>query len=71
MKKEFVDFLYDLRNIVQDEIDRLYELNKQSKNGNCQDCGDETEAELRTRRSQIQGLNQTIEKYFETHTKNI
>lgn len=71
MKKEFIDYLYELRGLIQADIDRLVELNKQPKDGNCQGCGDETQAELRTRRSQIGSVNETIEKYFETHTKNI
>lgn len=71
MKKEFIDYLYELRGLIQADIDRLAELNRQHKDGNCQGCGDETQAELRTRRSQIGSVNETIEKYFETHTKNI
>ena len=71
MKKEFIDYLYELRGLIQADIDRLVELNKQPKDSNCQGCGNETQAELRTRRSQIGSVNETIEKYFETHTKNI
>ena len=71
MKKEFIDYLYELKGLIQADIDRLAELNKQPKDGNCQECGDEIQAELRTRRSQIGSVNETIEKYFETHTKNI
>lgn len=71
MKKEFIDYLYELRGLIQADIDRLVELNKQPKDCNCQGCGDETQAELRTHRSQIGSVNETIEKYFETHTKNI
>lgn len=71
MKKEFIDYLYELRGSVQADIDRLVELNKQPRDGNCEDCGFEPEAELRTRRSQIGSINKTIEKYFETHSKSI
>jgi hypothetical protein len=71
MKKEFIDYLYELRGLIQSDIDRLVELNKQPKDGNCQGCGDELQAELRTRRSQISSVNETIEKYFKTHTKDI
>lgn len=71
MKKEFIDYLYELRGLIQSDIDRLVELNNQTKDGKCQGCGDETQAELRTRRSQIGSVNETIEKYFEAHTKNI
>ena len=69
MKKEFVDYLYELRALVQLDIDRLVELNKQPRDGNCEGCGSEIRAELRTRRSQIGSINGTIEKYFNTHTK--
>jgi len=71
MKKEFIDYLYELRGLIQADIDRLVELNKQPKDGKCEGCGDKIQAELRTRRSQIGSVNETIEKYFEMHTKNI
>ena len=71
MKKEFIDYLYELRGLIQADIDRLVKLNNQPKDGNCQGCGDEIQAELRTRRSQIGSVNDTISKYFETHSKNI
>jgi hypothetical protein len=70
MKKEFIDYMYELRWLIQTDINRLVELNKQPRDGNCQGCGDEVQTELRTRRSQIGSVNETIEKYFETHTKN-
>jgi hypothetical protein len=69
MKKEFIDFMYELRSSIQADIDRLFELRKQPKDAKCEGCGDEVMAELRTRRSQIGSLNDTIEKYFEIHTK--
>lgn len=67
MKKEFIDFMYELRSLIQSDIDRLYELTKQIETKET----DVVQAELRTRRSQIQSLNKTIEKYFETHSKPI
>lgn len=67
MKKEFIDYLYELRGSIQADIDRLVELNKQPRDGECDGCGDIIQAELRTRRSQIGSVNETIEKYFETH----
>lgn len=67
MKKEFIDFMYELRSLIQSEIDRLYDLTKQIETKET----DVIQAELRTRRSQIQSLNKTIEKYFETHSKPI
>jgi transcription elongation factor Elf1 len=71
MKKQFIDYLYELRASVQNDIDRLVELNKLTRNADCKDCGDEIQAELRTRRSQIGSINETIEKYFETHSRNL
>lgn len=65
MKKEFIDYMYELRASVQEDIDNLVELLKQIETVKTV----EYEAELRTRRSQIQGVNRTIEKYFEIHTK--
>ena len=70
MKKEFIDYMYELRSLIQADIDRLVEARKNPRDGKCEGCGDEQEAELRTRRSQIGSLNQTIEKYFETHSIN-
>jgi len=67
MKKEFIDFMYELRSLIQSDIDRLYDLTKQIETKET----DVIQAELRTRRSQIQSLNKTIEKYFETHSKPI
>lgn len=72
MKKEFIDYLYELRWMIQSEINRLVELNNSTvRDAKCKDCGDEIRTELNMRRIQIQSVNQTIEKYFETHTKNI
>ena len=59
--------MYELRSLIQSDIDRLYELTKQIETKET----DVVQAELRTRRSQIQSLNKTIEKYFETHSKPI
>ena len=67
MKKEFIDFMYEQRSLIQEDIDRLAIL--------CEDPPyepsdyNETMAELRTRRSQIQSLNATIQKYFDIHAK--
>ena len=69
MKKEFIDYLYELRAFVQTDINRLVELGKVPKDAKCQGCGDEIQAELRTRRSQISSVNETIERYLEIHGK--
>lgn len=71
MKKEFLDFLYEQRALVQADIDRIVEIKKQPLDANDKGRYEEIQAEERTRRSQIQGINKTIEKYLETHTKNI
>jgi len=70
MKKEFLDYLYELRALVQLDIDRLAEIGKQPKSPEMIGS-DENMTELRTRRSQIQSVNQTIEKYIDTHSKSI
>ena len=65
MKKEFLDYLYELRGLVIMDIDKLVTITRQPTDD---DYGHrETEAELRTRRSQIEGINKTIEKYLEIH----
>lgn len=68
MKKEFIDYLYELRALVQADIDRLNESLKMPFNEDSTDI--EIQAELRTRRSQIGSINETIEKYFTLHTYN-
>lgn len=68
MKKEYVDYLYGLKELVQKDIDRLVELGKQPIDGKCQGCGSEVMAELRTRRSQLSSLDETIEMYFKIHS---
>ena len=67
MKKEYLDFLYEKRSEVQIEIDRLVEVCKNPRDGECKGCGFEPEGELRARRSQIQGINKSIEFYLEIH----
>ena len=69
MKKEFLDHLYELRALVQADIDRLVEVCKNNRFKCCDDMDEshEPSAELRTRRSQIGSINTTIEKYLELH----
>jgi len=59
MKKEFIDYLYELRGDIQKEIDRLVEASK-NQDEKCRGCGSPVEAELSTRRSQISSLNWTV-----------
>ena len=68
MKKEYVDYLYELKGLVQKDIDRLTELSQQPIDGKCQGCGNEVMAELRTRRSQLSSLDETIDMYFKMHS---
>lgn len=67
MEKEFLDYLYKLKALIQLDIDRLIELNKQPIPTKCEDCGSEVMAELRTRRSQLSSLDETIEMYIKIH----
>ena len=64
MKKEFLDYLYELRGRIQADIDRLVERQKQpidTSSHNDYDC------ELRMRRGEIQSCNKTIERYLQLH----
>ena len=65
MKKEFIDYIYELRALVQCDIDRLVDELK-SDNTDLT-TRDEIGGELRTRRSQIFSINETITKYLEIH----
>lgn len=67
MKKEFLDKLYELRGLIQADIDLLVEKKKLPTDGSCEGCGNEVEAELRTRRSQQGSTNKLIEEYLEIH----
>lgn len=67
MKKEYLDFLYEQRAVVQTEINRLVEVCKAPRNGECQGCGFEPDAALETRRKQILGINKSIEEYLKLH----
>lgn len=67
MKKDFLDKMYELRSSIWIDINLLVGKRKLPTDGNCEGCGNETEAELRTRRSQIGSLNKLIEDYLEIH----
>ena len=67
MKKEFLDYLYELRALIQADINRLIELNKHPIHAKCKDCGSEVMAELRTRRSQLSSLDETIGTYLKIY----
>ena len=64
MKKEFLDYLYELRGKIQGDIDRLVEISKQPRD---ESVDPDYDAELRTRRSQIFSTNETIEVYLKLH----
>ena len=65
MKKEFLDYLYELRGKIQLDIDRLVQIAKEPISIEQKHC--DSDAELRTRRSQIGSVNETIEKYLQFH----
>lgn len=69
MKKEFLDHLYELRGLIQQDIDRLVEVCKQPSCKCCDKMSHQSEpqAELRTRRSQISSVNESITKYLDLH----
>ena len=69
MKKEYLDYLYGLKSRIEADIDRL---GKQTNNPTVQCCENmssesEAMAELRTRRSQLSSLDETISNYLEIH----
>ena len=64
MKKEYLDFLYDLRNKAQIEIDKLVKEKGESIEATRSwECA----AELRIRRLQIYDINRAINKYLELY----
>ncbi len=64
MKKEYLDFLYDLRNKAQIEIDKLVkEKNEEIEAKRSW----QAEAELKVRRLQIYDINNSINKYLELY----
>lgn len=70
MKKQFLDEMYDLRSRIVADIERLDKENHQPQAG-CKHCemtsGDVIMAELRTRRSQLSSLDDTIAGYLKYH----
>lgn len=69
MKKEFLDKIYDLRNRVILDIERLIK-NNDNPIQHCKLCQSECNenmAELRTRRSQLSSIDETIETYLKLH----
>ena len=69
MKKEFLDKMYELRSLIQADIDRLVDICKQDRFKCCENMDEshEPSAELRTRRSQIGSTNKLIEEYLDIH----
>lgn len=62
MKKEYLDFLYDLRSLIKADIDRLSESIKSPDEKGML-------AELRTRRSQLASTDDCIKEYILIHNK--
>lgn len=69
MKKEFLDYLYNLKSLIEADIERLVKIGKNPKQQCCEKMGgqDENMAELRTRRSQLSSLDKTIVQYLDKH----
>ena len=64
MKKEYLDFLYDLRNKAQIEINKLVKEKGESIEAK---RSWECTAELKIRRLQIYDINHAINKYLELY----
>jgi len=70
MKKEFLDYLYELRSDVQGQIDDLVEKDKTEPQSQCCDKMEllnETKATITAKRQHIYDLNKSIEKYLSLH----
>ncbi len=69
MNKIFIDYLYNLKHLVENDIEKLSELSKQPRTQCCDNMPmhNESEAELRTRRSQLGSIDETIERYLKYH----
>lgn len=70
MKKQFIDYLYEQRAEVQAEIDRLVLKSKEPTSIKHENLDNPFTAEIKARRSQILGINMTIEKYLQIHVLN-
>lgn len=70
MKKEYLDILYDLRNRVIADIERLKGLQENPKYKCCDNMlnQDENMTELRTRRSELNSIDGLIEDYIRIHS---
>ena len=62
MKKEYLDFLYELRSLIKADIDRLSESTFSPDDK-------EMPAQLRTRRSQLASTDDCIKEYIRIHNK--
>lgn len=70
MKKEYLDIIYDLRNRVITDIERLKRLQENPRYKCCDNMPNQNEnmAELRTRRSQLSSIDGLIEDYIRVHS---
>ncbi len=68
--KKFLDFIYGQRALVLADLDRLAANCNRDKVfcDHCKSECDENMAELRTRRSQLSSIDDTIEAYLRIHT---
>lgn len=67
--KNYLDYLYEQRSIIQIEIDALEEKQKQPIIKCCENMAllPMTTNELKAKREHISGINKAIEKYLEIH----
>ena len=70
MKKKYLDIIYELRNRVIADIERLKGLQENPKYRCCDNMPnqDENMAELRTRRSELNSIDGLIEDYIRVHS---
>lgn len=73
MNKEFLDFVYEQKAKVSNEIEAMVRVLKNNKELSKADVGINVkcvETELRIRRSQLLGINQIISKYLQLNSKS-
>jgi len=63
MNKEFLDYIYNRKFILEEDIKRLDRIKNFADDADVK----AHHAELRTRRSELAGINNTIVKYINTH----
>lgn len=69
MKKEFLDYLYNLKHKAQKEFDALIAKQHLPKDAKCKDCICPIKTELEAKRLHILDINNIIEKYIQLNEK--